>query len=568
MSIYTNHVGYTPGARKVGLVGGKVGGEFELVDADDGTIVRRGGLTYEQSEIGAYSTADFSDVTTPGRYVLRTDREASHPFRIGEGVYADAVTKMVGYFRLQRCGDTRDGYNGPCHCDDGVRADDFTFRDVAGGWHDACDLRKWVPPTIFGMIGLERVYHLLSREAPPGASSKAAPSVGAGLHERIRDELRWGNRYFLAMQDDSGYVMRHCGGDTFVHSDNNRWTDNVPNSGDERTIDVSPADTAIQWIYVLVQARMAKLFGSGAEAADPAYAARCRTAAERCLARLTGTRDESGIAVRGAAAAALVEMSTLDAANADRYIERAAAHARAIMALQLRRQADSRSPVWGFFLEEPAPGAPLRQAEPHRDVWRGCWPLFGLVSLAEARPDHPDADRWRAAVERYCENYLAAMCRRNAFRIAPHGLYRRPPRGARRIGGFWYRWFMEVDQHWYVGNNALVASAGVGLARAAALLKRPEWRRLAQAQLDWVFGCNSFNASTVMDVGYNNPQHMFGLAHDPPTPFLPGAVMNGIGGDEEDKPRLRPGAWQETEYWTPMVCYTMWLAGLLSEGDS
>lgn len=565
MSIYVNHVGYLPAARKMGLAGGKQYGAFEVVDTETEKVAHRDRLRWETSEIGAYSRAEFSTLTTPGTYRVRAGGEESLAFRIGDDVYAEAVAKMIGYFRLQRCGDSTAGYNGPCHCDDGVRADDFSYRDVSGGWHDACDLRKWVPPTIFGMVGLERLTHL---------------PVAAHRRDEIRDELKWGNRYFLAMQDESGYVMSHCGGDTYVHSDNNRWTDNVINSGDERTIDPTPTDTVIQWVYILVQTRMARLFQD-----DPQYSERCRTAAERCLSwldksgavrepdrtgadvELTPDGNRAGIAALGAATVALVELAELRAHNAEKYIERAARNARAILALQVRRALDSHSPVCGFFLEAPEPGAPLRRSEPHRHVWYGCWPVFGLLSLAEARPDHPDIGLWRTAVERYCDNYLAAMSERNAFRIVPHGLYRNPPRGARRIGAFWYRWFMEVDEHWYVGNNARVASAGVALHRAARLLGRPDWSTLAQAQLDWIVGCNPFNASTVMDVGYNNPQHMFGLAHDPPTPFIPGAVMNGIGGDEHDLPRLRPGQWQETEYWTPMVCYTMWLAGLLS-GDA
>jgi hypothetical protein len=82
---------------------------------------------------------------------------------------------------------------------------------------------------------------------------------------------------------------------------------------------------------------------------------------------------------------------------------------------------------------------------------------------------------------------------------------------------------------------------------------------MAQRQLDWILGANPFNASTVIGAGYNNPQHMFGAEFDPPTPFLPGGVMNGISGDSHDSPQLRPGSWQECEYWTPMVAYTLWL---------
>jgi len=40
---------------------------------------------------------------------------------------------------------------------------------------------------------------------------------------------------------------------------------------------------------------------------------------------------------------------------------------------------------------------------------------------------------------------------------------------------------------------------------------------------------------------------------------LPGAVLNGLGGDHNDQPSIGNGDWQISEYWTPMVSYTLWL---------
>jgi len=51
----------------------------------------------------------------------------------------------------------------------------------------------------------------------------------------------------------------------------------------------------------------------------------------------------------------------------------------------------------------------------------------------------------------------------------------------------------------------------------------------------------------------------------PMTPYIPGAVLNGIGGDKDDMPDLRPGSWMTCEYWTPMVGLTLWLMAELTE---
>ncbi len=42
--------------------------------------------------------------------------------------------------------------------------------------------------------------------------------------------------------------------------------------------------------------------------------------------------------------------------------------------------------------------------------------------------------------------------------------------------------------------------------------------------------------------------------------------MNGIGGTSNDMPNQKPGEWETCEYWTPMVCYTMWLMSELTAG--
>jgi hypothetical protein len=46
----------------------------------------------------------------------------------------------------------------------------------------------------------------------------------------------------------------------------------------------------------------------------------------------------------------------------------------------------------------------------------------------------------------------------------------------------------------------------------------------------------------------------------PPTPLLPGAVMNGLTGDMADQPQLITyNTFNQSEYWTPAVACTLWL---------
>ncbi len=126
---------------------------------------------------------------------------------------------------------------------------------------------------------------------------------------------------------------------------------------------------------------------------------------------------------------------------------------------------------------------------------------------------------------------------------------------------------MAPGSNWWVGINANIASAGVGLVRAAKILNDPSLRAVAQSQLDWILGSNPFSASTVVGIGRNHPpQFVNGGEFKPATPRLPGAVMNGLGGTADDQPFVGDGIYNVSEYWTPMVSYTMWLMALLQSG--
>jgi hypothetical protein len=219
--------------------------------------------------------------------------------------------------------------------------------------------------------------------------------------------------------------------------------------------------------------------------------------------------------------------------------------------------------IRGFFRTAPDNPQPLR------DITDGNLPHLALCDLLEHARDHRDAAKWLSAIRLHCD-HLTALSERSAFGTIPFGLYESGnPGGGHKLGSRWYRWFMKTNgetqaRDWWVGINAHLASSGIGLARSARLLDDPKLASLAQRQLDWILGVNPFNASTITDVGRNQPPLYVTGAFKPPTPPIPGGVMNGIGGDENDQPVLMSGSWHTCEYWTPMVAYTMWLMAELS----
>jgi hypothetical protein len=203
--------------------------------------------------------------------------------------------------------------------------------------------------------------------------------------------------------------------------------------------------------------------------------------------------------------------------------------------------------------------------EPYKNIWNGCQPFIGLSDMVQLFPGDKDLSLWKSMIKDYGEKYLLVFSERNSFGIVPFGLFTKDdPGGNRKIGTYWYRYFMQPEQEWWVGINSNIASTGIGLLKAAIVLKDDRMKAAAQKQLDWIFGSNPLNSSTMEGVGYNQPVHFAGSSFLPNVPVLYGAVLNGLGGDHEDMPVKGDKTWQVAEYWTPMVAYTLWLMAELS----
>jgi hypothetical protein len=562
VDVTVNQIGFAPEASKKCVLKGPGAQRFDVIRTTDQKVVFSGPLAVSDGDFGRFLVGDFSSVKEVGTYYVRAGQSRSYPFRIAANVYGGAIEMIVGYFGLQRCGPSETGYLAPCHCDDAVRLDNGKYQDTTGGWHDASDLRKWVGATIHGMIGLAQVYDLTSDES---------------MRRRILEELRWGNRYFLNMQEPAGYVMNHVGGDALRHGDGNRWTDNIigPEGGEPNTIDPAPGgsrskitivghkddrviqtrplDRIGQYKFVIAEAMMARL----AKPSDRAYSDRCLGAAQRCYDWCATRRPEQTAENLGGALAAAVELYRTT--GQEKYKSEALACASRLLQFQVTEPLDAKDPVRGFYRRSAT------SPEPYRDISHGCWHLFGLCGLVELFPDHAEADNWRKAIKLYTVDYLAAMSKHNSFGLVPYGFFAQAdPGGNRKIGNYWYRYFMQPGSGWWVGINANIASAGLGLVRASKILGDPSLRAVAQSQLDWIVGCNPFYASMVVGIGHNHPPRFVnGGEFKPATPLLPGAVMNGLGGTADDQPFVGDGIYNVSEYWTPMVSYTMWLMALL-----
>jgi hypothetical protein len=499
----------------------------------------------------AVGLVSLNDLKAEGSYfgqVLLDEKPAGAPFPfvISRDAWSRLLPMLAGYAHLQRCGSSDRIEHPICHRDDARRSDTGKHTDVTGGWHDAGDLRKWVDSTLMNLFGLTA----LARSS--GIHSDSGPSsIGALL-----DETRYGNGFFLKMQDSDGLIWADVGGGNHGDNSDNHWTDNTAGTNDDRWINVEKKP-GIQSMFIAAQAIMHTLFAKS----DPAYAARCLDAALFCWRTSSSHGDRTvDLAWRTLAA---VELFV--ATGRPELRREVIALAGLLTSLQFSRPVGGSTAIRGFF--------PMWRggSEPLRDPVHSTIPLLALLhAAATVDGSHPDeAKSWRKAVRIYLDEYLIPMTAFSPYGIAPFGLFRDIPPAQRDVeryrplsSEYSYRFFMPVKTPVaYLGLSSHLLSHATLFSAAERCFGESKYRAMAYSHLEWIFGANPFGASLVTGIGFNQPP--------PFSPFvgaIRGGIMNGIAGNEDDQPvldLLNATEWRTNEYWSPHSGYCQWALSLL-----
>ncbi len=469
---------------------------------------------------------DFSDLDREGYYSITAGAERCPPFFVRPDAWRRTLWKAVSYHRSQRCGVAVPNVHPACHLDDARRRDTGEHIDVTGGWHDAGDLRKWMDATMmagFGLLHLER--HL-------------------GDHWDLLDEMRWGNRYFLKMQDKDGRVWADTAGGVQGDNSDNHWTDNQVGTSDDRYI--NPAKPAmVQAMFVALQAMVSQAFTSS----DRAYAQSCLAAGVRCWQNTEHPNHTRDLSWRVLAA---IELHR--ATHQASYAADAAKLGESLASLQTSGYIASQKEVRGFWSTGGT------HSEPYVEPVYSAMPAIALLELALAFPSHADVARWRDAVRLYLDDYVLPMSSQSAYGVMPLGVFHGAPTQEiyRPLGGeLTYRYFMPTRQRsWWLGVTSHLESHAVLLASAAKVFGKPEYRDLALRQMEWVMGNNPFGACLMTGEGWRNsfPYSRFA------GPLI-GGIVNGIAGNADDVPILQMeygNDWRTGEYWTPHVAFYLW----------
>lgn len=563
--VFVSHAGALAKQKRRVVADADVGvSRFEVLDSK-GRVVSSGEFS-EDGAFGEYLFADFEAPAVSGTFRIRAGSHQSMHFPVGLGArlqHESFLRKYRNAYRRKRCGDTTvNSRGGPCHLED-ARMEGGRRHPITGGWHASSDVRKIMrilQPALHGLLEMKRV---------------ADPVWDTG-ENRILDEIRWGNRYIHGMQLANGALAQHyylwCGATDWGESIN-RYTNNEIGDGDDRLLPESTLfiDMVSQSRFIRNQTAIHRLYKD----VDPAYAAACLEAATRCHDHFEETWKvltdyETSFNARPYAepASDLMPLAYGVMANLAMYLStgepaqrnRAVVLADRLMALQETGSIGGQDEVRGFFYKDEERTEIFSSLMAHGGMDGVEGAVAVLADLCEALPDHPECPRWKESLRCYLEDCLLPLARKNAFGIVPAYLSLTDSAGGqtgakmrRKIGGLHYQYLCDNRG----ANKALSRNAAL-LARGARILDRPVLRDAAWRQIDWIFGANPLNASTVYGVGHGQPR-AYKAWLEPPTD---GVLVQGIGGGDSDTPYLRQGHWR----WCEMELHiTAWFAEAVFE---
>ncbi|WP_339273734.1 glycoside hydrolase family 9 protein [Paenibacillus sp. FSL W8-0426] len=540
-NILVSAAGYLPDAPKQALIKTALdASRFSVIDAQTGLVVlpERDLVTVSDPISTTLKRADFTDLTVPGVYRLKTDMDAySAAFRIADDLFSDVLTMTVRNLKQTRWPATKIA----------TREDTGKPMDIGGGWEDAWDFKHWTSYT-----DTMQPFVLLSLIE----SGIDVP----GAHE----ELLHGLDYLMKIQEmnpaGSGamkYGQLVAAYSDVVSSDSTPYVVRVENVDlpDMGGYNKRCEHVIAHYIYATVMAKAAALFPERTEYADRAIAAFAYMDTYDELpnvkyAEYFTTKDYfRAYPILNYAYKALAAVELFKLTKDVQYRTKAAAALNEVSKAQRRDYAWNSSKVCGLFLKEAGSSELLRNRV------HGGIPLYALTTLLRELPDASDADwfRWYASAKLFVDGFVKRTHALSAYGILPYG-FGVGPRKMNAGDLLNYRFFQgtETEANGYSdGNTKLLALYAAALYEYAITTGDKSAADIAARQLEWLFGANVFGTPVVVGFGEikagASRVTTHGFAAD--SMEAVGAVVNGIdGGSASDNPQWT-NTWQTGETW-------------------
>jgi len=502
-----SHTGYQPGASKTAIANELDASEFKVIDQQTGETVLTKPLQTVDTHLGTYQVMDFSEVQNASTYIIDAGGIRSHPFPIDQNVWRNTILKVLNFFYMERCGVTIPGVHGACHRDwTCVHKDKKII--INGGWHDAGDLTQGLGNTaeaVYAMFSLAEYLH--SRNDDPE------------LYNRVMEEAEWGLDWVIKTSFRDGYrnggsiSSRRTNG---IIGDNDDITSTARNTPMDHF--VASATEAIGYkLMKHMDPRKAALSLKMAEE-DFQFAVEGMAIAEETPEKsiFRGTFDSDYIEHLAPSIGILAAADLWKSTGKKEYVDYAAEWAKIIINSQQRTMPDWEVPLTGFFYTSQQKEHILHFVHHGREHS----PILALTQLCEAFPDHPDWMKWYSAVAlhaQYLKNIVqytapygvipASVYTDEEYLLAPESRqqsFREQVLNGIPLGAGHYLRLFPVWMD-YRGHFGTILPQGKALASAGNLRGDLESVQIAQKQLEWVIGRNSFSQSNMWGEGYDFP---------------------------------------------------------------
>ena len=555
-----SHAGYTAGSTKKAFLSNLDVHEFSLIEQNTGKAVLTKAVQQQTTLLGKYALLDFSEIQTPGEYVLRAGATTTRPFQIGQGAWRDSIWKAINFMYSERCGMEIPGIHGICHLDDySIHGDKRII--VNGGYHDAGDLSATgnTPGMAYALFSFaERLQQ--QGEDPV-------------LRARLLEEATWGLHWVLKTSFGDGYRAK---GQLISY-----WTNGIIGDADDRS---GQAVNEPEWNFrvAAVEALAARVL----KESNPELAVRSLKTAEQDwkyavegwktappLPEVYGAQDE----LERISFGAIASVDLYRATGEQRYADEALKLGDLIVASEEQTLQPWSLPLTGYFYT-----GPKRENLFHRfHIGQEEQPIIALVHLCESFPSHENWMKWYAAIVLHSKYYQQAAAKINEpYNVLPAAIYKEsearllpeskdwtPLRAADRdsyleqvhrgvpLGGEYYlrRFPVWFD---FRGNSSVLLSETKALSASGQLRGDLEAEDLAQQQAEWLLGRNPFSASVMYGEGYDwTPLYSVRSGQ------MVGALPVGIETKEYNDAPYWPTqiCWTYKEVWTQPVGEWIWL---------
>jgi hypothetical protein len=548
--------GYQTGAPKTAVTSDPDIKTFRIIDQRDNHIVLTKTASTVSTHVGAFQVMDFSEIRTPGRYIIEAGGMKTKPFPIDADIWAASIRKVLNFFYTERCGMDIPGIHAACHRDwTCVHGDKRIL--INGGWHDAGDLSQQAEATdeiTYALFSLAE--KLRDREGDPE------------LYTRVLEEAKWGLDWVLKTSFGDGF--RHGG------SINSRRTDGILGNDDDITVTArnNPlTNFEAAWVEAIAyrvlkdsDPRLAKYALQMANA-DWQFALQGLPHLVKSPNLFRGNFDSDNVEDELPSLAIQAAVDLWKATGEKQYEDSAVDWSVKITGAQQRMRPGWDIPLTGFFYTSTARDRLLHYC--HRG--REQAPMLALTALCRAFPENKNWMTWYSSATLYSEYLKTIAAYTGPYGVLPASIYadteylhvpesrmesykKQVLTGIPLGKGHFLRLFpVWMD---YRGHFGTILPQAQALAAAGLLRNDQASADLAEQQLEWIIGKNPFAESTMYGEGYD-----FVPLYTPSSGDMVGGLPVGIETRGEKDVPYWPvqSTWTYKEIWGHPPTNWLWL---------